>query len=566
MANRVLSIEIGYSLTKVCEMDCGVKAPKIYNSFVLETPQGMLADGVVSVNENFIKAFQSILNEKKIKTRRTVFSIASSKIATREAKIPYCKPNRIPDVVRANLDEYFPVDASQYMISHSVLAIEGEENGQGSDTAKKKATVARPAGYKLLLLAVPRQLIESYQFLAKAMGLEIETIDYCGNSLFQAAKEECSDGTQLIIKVDERSSLLMVLKNGVIVLNRTIPYGIDEAVEVLKETTSLGEMTDYSQALHLARRKTCILSAFSEENETESESENEDEQNDLELRKDKMHVTLTLKSLTGGIARVIDYYNSNHSSEQIEKIYVTGVGADFSGLSTLLTNEIGFKIKNLTNLTGINIEKAFKEVSFGEYVACMGASIEPLSFYSDKIEERGSKAKKISYQKVSYLALTVCIVLGVVLIMTSLIPFIFEKKKKENYEQIIADLQPVYDIYTTYQQLTQQVNQLSILDDETRNRNEEIVSFIDVMEEKMPMSFCLNDIAATADGITMNVTVASKEEVATVLNELNKLTSFISADTTSVTELTTEIGEKQYSFSVELIYAPIEEETTEVEE
>ena len=86
-------------------------------------------------------------------------------------------------------------------------------------------------------------------------------------------------------------------------------------------------------------------------------------------------------------------------------------------------------------ISDINIEKAFKEVSFGEYVACMGASIEPLSFYSDKIEERGTKAKKISYQKVSYLALTVCIVLGVVLIMTSLIPFIFEKKKKENFMQ-----------------------------------------------------------------------------------------------------------------------------------
>ena len=37
-------------------------------------------------------------------------------------------------------------------------------------------------------------------------------------------------------------------------------------------------------------------------------------------------------------------------------------------------------------------------------------------------------------------------------------------------------------------------------------------------------------------------------------------------ETTSITELITEIGETQYSFAVEMIYAPIEAETEEGEE
>ena len=88
MAGKVLSIEVGYSFTKVCELDYQSKKPKIYNSFVLPTPDDILADGMLTVDEGFVAAFKEKLAEKKIKTKTAVFTISSSKIATREVKIP----------------------------------------------------------------------------------------------------------------------------------------------------------------------------------------------------------------------------------------------------------------------------------------------------------------------------------------------------------------------------------------------------------------------------------------------------------------------------------------------
>ena len=40
MNNRVLSIEIGNSFTKICEMDYKVKKPKVYKVLTVETPEG----------------------------------------------------------------------------------------------------------------------------------------------------------------------------------------------------------------------------------------------------------------------------------------------------------------------------------------------------------------------------------------------------------------------------------------------------------------------------------------------------------------------------------------------
>ncbi len=564
MANRILSVDMGYSLTKVCEMDYGVKNPKIYNTFVLNTPEGMISDGVINVKEEFLTLFQNMLDEKGIKTRKVIFSIASSKIATREAKIPYCKENRISDIVRANLSDYFPIDASQYVIAHSILGVEGEEVKEDDldlNEGKKKKTASKPTGYKLLLLAAPKQLMESYQLLAKALKLEIVTTDYSGNSLYQAAKEGCSSGTQMIIKVDERSTLLMVLKEGVIVLNRTIAYGIDDAVTALATTKELGEVGDYETTLSLARRKTCILTNLNDSEDIIDLGT----PNYEAVRKEKEKVTESLQPLISGIARVIDYYNSNHSNEQIEKMYVTGVGADFSGLSTLLTNEIGFRIKNLTQLTGINIEKTFKEVSFGEYVTAIGAAIAPLTFYGDSAET-GKKKGNINYAQLSMAVLIVGVVVGLVLIITAVIPYISERNKKKNYEQTIEELQPVYDTYVSYEQLKAEITHLRDLDGLTVNRNEDLVGLIEALESNMPRTFCLNSLSVTPEIVTLDVTVATKEEVAVVISELRKLPSFISVDTTAVSEVITEIGETQYSFTVEMIYAPIVDETGEVEE
>ena len=118
-------------------------------------------------------------------------------------------------------------------------------------------------------------------------------------------------------------------------------------------------------------------------------------------------------------------------------------------------------------------------------------------------------------------------------------------------------------MYMKHQSLSAQVMQMEALDGMTVNRNEDLLEFITALETKMPISFSLSDLAVTTEGITMNVTVKSKEEVAVVLSELRKLESFSFVDTTTVSELTSEIGETQYSFSVEMTYAPMEEETEE---
>lgn len=509
MAGKVLSIEVGYATTKVCEMDYQAKKPKVYRYFSMPTPDGILADGLVTVTEEFVNNLKAEMAKNKIRTKDVVFSISSSKIATREVKIPYCKESNIGNLVRVNMSDYFPIDVSQYMGAYTILSVEGIEPSEEGEKSK-----AKPTGYRLLILAAPNAILDSYKRLAAALKLNVKEIDYCGNSIYQAAKEECAEGTQLIVKIDSRSSLLQIQRDGKIVMTRTIPYGIMEDVEATQ--------ADAEQAM---------------------------------------------VSLVEGVSKVVDYYNSNHGTDIIDRICLTGVGADYPGLRQLMEEEILTTVQILTNLTGINTEKVFKGKSFGEYAACIGAAIAPIHFASDKDDVSAQVSKNgIDPLRLTTIISAGCVLIGVVLVLTALFPYLEAKQKQEEYKAIIEQLEPVYEVYLKHQSLTAQTAQMEALDALTVNRNSELVEFIATLETKMPTSFALNDITATANGIVMNATVKTKEEAAVVLDELRKVDAFSFVDTTALSELVTEIGEVQYSFAVEMIYAPITAETEEGEE
>lgn len=583
MAERVLSIEVGFSLTKVCEVEAAGKSPKIFNSFVIPTPEGMVRDGAVDVHDEFVNQFLRMMTVKKIKTKKAIFTVSSNKIATREAVLPYLKDKQIQPAIRANLSEYFPVDVTQYMFSHTLLetmyeqaeapveeqtAEEPEVDENGNPVKKKtKAALKVPkpgkaTGLKFLILAAPKQLIQSYERLAKSCNLELETIDYNGNSIYQAAKEECKDGVQLIIKVDEKSSLLMVLEDGVIALNRTITYGIDEAIDALMQTKELGDTSTYEKALEIARRKTVILSSFDDKNDV---IDLDNETKDTKIKADKKAVTESMRTLVGGIIRVIDFYNSNHSARPIEKMYVTGIGADFSGLSNLLTNESGLKIKTLTHLSGIDIEKVFKDVTYGEYVACIGAAIDPLKWYPDKPEQKGAKGSEgkksnVNTTLVALIVLLVGLIASAVMIVMTLLPYLKEKKTNEMYKEYIDEHQPEYDVYLECQAKETDLNNLELIDATTHNRNEEFLALLGDLEAEMPQSFVLEGLSADSEKVSLVAHVATKAESAYVVDKLKEFPMIASVETTAVNRTLTLGGDYCYAFEVSCYYLPYGEE------
>lgn len=521
MAKRVLCIEIGNSLTKVMEADYMVKNPKIYHCVSFKTPQGMVSDGAVNLSQNFIEALKRCLSEHKIKTKQVVFTITSSKIASREVVIPKVKEGRISALVETNASDYFPVQLSDYELGYSVLNAKEEDSTQ----------------LKLLVYAAPKKMLQGYREIAEACGLLVVGYDHGGNSLYQVVKEECAEGTQMVVKVDETATLISILQDGRLVLQRNITYGVDAIIAECMEENGM----NYKEALSMLRKNDCV-----QEGEAGQDAEE------------------TLGYLVNGVLRVVDYYKSKAQDAKVERICLTGLGADIAGLDERLSEGLGNQVEVLTEAKGFSIDKRFKNASLGEYIGCLGAAVAPIGFI--KVEKTVEKGGDANLTVIATIFFVGCVFVALALLVTALLPYFSAKKEKEQKELYLSSLQYIEGVYNEYVTTKAEYDYLIGLDESTLNRNEALVAFIEELEEKMPSNIRVVSMICDESTVVMSVEVASKNEAAATIAALSEFESLATVYTGSISETISDEGIKKVTFSVQCTYYPYGYEDQEAEE
>lgn len=531
MASRVLSVEINQRVTKICEIDSKTANPRIHKSFEVKTPEGLITDGMLKPDGGYIGALRQAISANKVKTKKVVFSIISTKIATREVTIPFVKDNRIAGVIAAKAEEYFPVDLSDYRIAYSLLGIMTDEK------ENKR--------YRVMVLAVPRQLLQSYYDLAASCGLEVAALDYMGNSLFQAMKSTCMEGTSLVAKIDEMSTMLMIIQDGSLVSLRNITYGVNEAIQTLVGFKSKEFYRQYEYGYRHAI-KDLRKDVYISKNKTEMDENIVQE------------VTSSLEYLVSGIARVIDYYNPKSNGHPIERMYIMGLGGTFRGLDELIHDALGIPVAALSEIKGLTVANNLESFDLGEYVCCIGAAMRPLDMLLvARKDKKGEKEGTSEKGDNTGIALIVCgggVLVAVALALAAMIPYKKAQLENEMLTAQIEQLKPVENIRNTYietQNLWTTADNMYRL---TENNNDNLVAFIQELEQKMPSDIIMLSMLAMADKVTLNIDVSSKESAAKVLQELEAFESIEVTQTNGLTDIREENNNRVVSFTVTCIY------------
>lgn len=595
-AQRVLSIEIGYSLTQVCEMDFQSKHPQVYGVFSMKTPEGILNDGAISPTDSFVQNLKSYIAANGMNAKRVIFAVSSTKIANREAMIPVVKENKVRDLIMSNITDYFPVDPSAYQFAHNIMDTVTDESG-----AKQ---------FRVMVMACPTDILDGYGYLAQQLGLELSSIDYSGNSIFQALRNRFKTGVNLTVKIDERSSLLTVTNNGVITMQRSGIYGADQVVDILMETDVYGEPLSYEGAVKTLRRNNLVMKPEEEETLADKEAEVAELERaneaaiaqaamtgdssaiagttvaakqagtNLKMMRLRRDVTYAYQQLISSIVRVIDYYNSKNRDAAIDNIIITGIAADFWGFAGLLSEELGRDVEVLKDLAGTDISQGLHlhDVSLGDYISVIGAGLGSVGFMPAAAADgkgaktKGGKAGKskanVSTDKVGTFVFVLGFVVAIVLIALSVPKYYAAKVTNETLKERKAQLEPVLEIYNTYVQTKADYDYLSVVYAQTENYNEQLYETIKELEEKLPADVEVTNFSTSITGISLSLQVADKDEAAGTIVQLRSFDNFEDVTLSGISEVTDDESNSSYvTFSVNCTYginpATIVEEETE---
>lgn len=554
MNNRVLSIEISNSFTKICEIDYKVKKPKVYKVLTVETPEGVVVDGMLQPTQEYADHLVNALGTNGIHTKRVIFTISSTRVASREVQIPNVKANKIEALVKTNANDYFPVDLTQYEIGHYLA---------GGLTEEGKLRV--------MALAVPKALLDSYYQLAQMCGWEVECFDYSSNSLYQILRDEKSEKVTMMIKIDENNTIVTVLSAGKVLLQRTVAYGVQDAIETMIASGAYA-VNDPMSAVERFQKKTCLNRVLHPGDKLWEENagrwEDEDAGN-VEVTAARQKITSTLEPLIVGVNRVIDFYDSRNGDTPIERTYVTGLGGSFSGMSKLFTNCLERKVHTLSDMEDkIGMSKAIRSTRPAAYISCLGAVLAPVGLI-DKNQQKAKGMTVVSgtnYTFVSVAVLVLGVILSIAMAVTSLTRYFGTVAENVALQARVEELQPAQAVYNEYLSAAAQYDKYKYLYEYTENPNENLVEFINELEQILPDSFYTDSFSSDQTGISMTVNVEGKAAAARTILNIRNMESIEDVQISNITDNQDEMGGSWVMFSMTGTYRELTDETEETEE
>ena len=516
---KILSIEIGVDVTHVLEMDYRVKNPKVYRSFSFQTPVGVIGEAGVRKSEEFRTALHKLLDANKIKTRKTLFVVNSGKIASREVLIPMIKENRIKDFLNTNSADFFPVDLSRYQLVYR------NEGVVQQDTVKKR---------KLYVFAVPGDLVQSYEELADFCSLELTALDYVGNSIFQMMHKAVGNNICCSVKLDNNATMITIINQGMVVLQRTVFYGFEEVEKVVVDS-GLFPKEQYPAAMDILQQTDCLDA---------NQAAPEDAVNAM-----RAEAVEALRPMIGNIRRVLDYYQSRNNGAEVKECFLIGNGAYIKGLDRLMSMELNLPVDVLNGFrtSGGRLDAM--------YEACYGAAIQPLDFVfgsaqTAKIIEEKKKRELLAAKLIGLL----CVACAVILLALSGVQRIALSHELNTLNKQKDELKYIQDIYNAYVDTKSQYDDVTKMNGKTETVSDALADAIEEMEEKFPSGVKVTSLTSNGEGISMDIEVSTKEEAAKILQNLATFDAFRSVTTNGITESTDENGKITVTFSVMCTY------------
>ena len=516
---KILSIEAEASQIRVAEVEVRGKKGRIYNCFCIPAPQGAVEDGQIRDTKTLGENLKAELSQRKIKTKKVYFVTGSTRIASREVRIPFVKANRIQSIVEANATDYFPIDVSKYVLSYSVIDVESQRLEDGKEETKQ---------YYLMVYAAPKAISAAYSEFAENAGLTMTGITYTGDSIYHSVKDKYAKGTHILVKVEYTGTSITVIRDGELTLQRNINYGVDSAAETVRAFPEFGDRLDANEALDVLCSRKCINPFLDMESFDEEISDE-----DRKLETARAEVTESLRYLIGNISRIMDYYISRHTDTNFDSIVCCGLGAQIKGLMQLLTNELGQQVDVLQEFKNFALPASGDTQEVCLYAAVLSPGTSGVNLM-DKVN-RKKKEKKETLSG----AIIICVVgtvAGVVLTVAGYANRIYQQHEQERLNQRISEESSIEEIYSAYTNAKAQYDNYQNMYQYTNTPNEGLKTFIEELEEKMPSDITVENFSSTGTQVSFSMRVGSKSAAANTIMQLRTFESLSTVTTTGIDE------------------------------
>lgn len=332
----IIGIDIGSSSIKLVNM----KKNQSLDKWALEmVPTGMINQGRIEATEPLTEIVSGILKKYSIKTKECALYISGGELIVRELILPEMNEEQILENIHQEIISMLPMDHDDYLIDYKILEYLKDVN---EEVGKLRVLVA----------AVPKELVNDYIFALKKAGLKVVYVDVLPNITGKLCNWVNNGRLQsfpkniCMIDFGSKKTEIIIMKNGNYYLHKTITYGAEYLTSMIsmKSGMDLIEAEEYK----------CRTNFF------------KGSENDPVNKQVFDYFDFLLRDFE----RTMEFYtNQNH--ENIDRVYIMGGGAMLEGLAGFMQSQLSMDVKLIADI----FEDFQKVGAIGRFISVFSHSI-----------------------------------------------------------------------------------------------------------------------------------------------------------------------------------------------
>jgi type IV pilus assembly protein PilM len=303
----VFGLDIGHNSIKVMQIEASAAQKQVVSGYgITSFDPTAIKDGTIVDVETIAKSAYNLFAHNlvgDITSRRANVAIPAARTFTRSVTLPKLSPKDLSEAVRLEAEQYIPVPVDDLYMDFTPIR----------QTAKDQ---------ELLVVAVPRKIIDSYIDLLKVLGIEavsIETTIGADSRLFLQAEQ--SDVPTVLIDLGSLSADVTIYDGGLVVTG-TVQAGGDSFTDAI------------ASGLHVSKQEAHIIKT----------------KYGLSVSKKQREIgealAPVLEQMLREIRRMIRYYEERSgTSRKISQVITVGGGANMPGLSEYLTSHLRLAVR-----------------------------------------------------------------------------------------------------------------------------------------------------------------------------------------------------------------------------
>ncbi|MFH1036849.1 MAG: type IV pilus assembly protein PilM [Patescibacteria group bacterium] len=244
-SKNYLGIDIGTTAIKIIELSRYGDRIKLENygeasaMTLYEKPFRTIDKNTLLLSSQEIaKAILAIFEEAKIIERKAIFSIPDFASFFIDFSLPSMTREEVPEAIRFEARQYIPMPLSEVVLDWSI--VEGEV-GKG----KQKGTPL-----KVLLVAVPLEVVNQYQEIATFAGLKLMALEAEAFGLLRTLAKK-DKKIVCVLDIGAQSTTINIVDNGILKKSHSFDISGNELTQLISKALNL----DYKDAEQFKKEK-----------------------------------------------------------------------------------------------------------------------------------------------------------------------------------------------------------------------------------------------------------------------------------------------------------------------